>query len=341
MFKKLIPFSLVLVTGMLFISCTKDPMSANSVLPMTTGSSGSTAHPAWTYPRSTTIKNVSYYTVAVSDSDGTHAANVYTSASSTNRIITPTWSSSGGSVSFVEGPNSGWGAYAVKAVDVSVVNGVATGSNSRTIYGNTTSDSIKVRAQAWSQTSTVAKIAFVGQTPAGYNIYTVSTSGGSATKIYSTASSLDIIGASIAWSNDGTELTFAYKTASSGVISIKVIDASTGTENADLISGTYKNVSYLTWSHAGSNTIGFSATTSTSGSVANYNVYTIAPTNGSTETKIHQGINAFWSPDNSEMVMLTVDANNIAQTSKVVVSTGVLTNVGANASTPYGDWKQP
>lgn len=339
--KKLIPFFALLLAGGIFLnSCSKDMGSSPSeIMPMSTTTTAD-AHPAWTYVASAVISKKTYYTVAVSDSDGTDAANVYTSASTTNRILTPTWSSSGGSVSFVEGPTSaGWGAYSIKAVDVSVSGGVASGSNSRTIYSNVTSDSLKVRAQAWSQLSSVAKIAFVGQTPTGYGIYTVSTSGGSATKIYSAASSSDIIGASLAWSNDGTQITFAYKSGSNSP-SIKVIDASTGTEDVNLTTtANFVSIGNLAWSHSGSDKIAFSATTSTSGAANLYNVYTIATTSGSTESLIHNGITSFWSPDNSELVMTIYDASNNAITTKVTVGTGGTTTVGT--AVRYGDWKQP
>lgn len=338
--KKLIPFFVLLLAGGLFLnSCSKDENSPSGIMPMKAPPPAD-AHPAWTYVASAVIIKKTYYTVAVSDSDGTDAANVYTSTSTTNRILTPTWSSSGGSVSFVEGPSSGgWGAYAIKAVDVSVSAGVASGSNSRTIYSNVTSDSLKVRAQAWSQSSSVAKVAFVGQTPTGYGIYTVSTSGGSATKIYSAASSSDIIGASLAWSNDGTQITFAYKSGSNSP-SIEVIDASTGTEDVNLTTtANFVSIGNLVWSHSGSNNIAFSATTSTSGAANLYNVYTIATTSGSTESLIHNGITSFWSPDNSELVMTIYDASNNAITTKVTVGTGGTTTVGTAVN--YGDWKQP
>jgi len=282
------------------------------------------AHPAWTHTGSTTIRKISYYTVAVSDSDGMNETNVYTASSSSSRIYGETWSSSGGSISFIEG-------NAINAVDVTVTNGVPTGSNSRTIY--TPASGVTVKAQAWSQASTVAEIAFVTKDASGYEVYTVSTSGGTATKIFSAATG-DIMGAGITWSNDGTQLAFVY--VSGTTVSIKVIDATTGAVNATLASGSgYASIwSPIVWSHSGEDKICFSATTVAGGSTATYNLYTIGVTAGSTETKVISGYNAFWSPNNSELVY-TDESNNV--TTKVTVGTGATTTVGTG--TPYGDWK--
>ena len=93
MTKKLIPLSALLLAGGLFLnSCSKDGMSPTGVrqMPMTT----TTANPAWTYVSSTTINNQVRYTIDVSNSDGTHEAILFTSASISDGTGSPTWSPS-------------------------------------------------------------------------------------------------------------------------------------------------------------------------------------------------------------------------------------------------------
>jgi hypothetical protein len=323
-------FAFVYLTG-----CKQDPSSSTSTMPMSANAT-TTAHPAWTFPHSKTVNGSSRSTIDVSDSDASNSAHVYTSSNSAYRNITATWSASGGSVSFVEQTTSGWGAYSIKSVDVSVSNGVAQGSNTKTIYSTALSDSLKIRAQAWCPASTNAKIAFIGQTPSGWGVYTVSTSGGTATKIFSTASG-DGLGAGITWSNDGTQLAFVYGTGTNPIIpSIKVIDASTGVVNATLTSGYVTISSPIVWSHSGLDNIAFSADKLTGNHSADYNLYTIGTTSGSTETQIVNGYGGSgnWSPDNSELVF-----NDNAVTKKVTVATGATSTVGSG--TPYGDWKKP
>jgi hypothetical protein len=314
-------FAVALLTG-----CQQDPSSsANSFMPMS-ASTSTTAHPAWTFTRSTVIRHNTYYTVAVSDSDATNTTDVYTSSVALKSLSSLTWSASGGSISFIE---SGTGT--IRAVDVTVTNGVPKGSNARTIY--TAASGMTLKAQAWSQASTVAKIAFVAKDASGYAVYTVSTSGGTATKIYSPASG-DNLGPYVTWSNDGTQLAITYLTGTT--LSIKTIDATTGTVNANLVSGSgYTNIGTVVWSHSGVNTLAFSATTT--GYVKDYNLYTISPTSGSTETFLINGYHPFWSPDNSELVY--EDDSNGNVTKKVTVGTGATTTISGYA--PYGDWKQP
>ena len=153
--------------------------------------------------------------------------------------------------------------------------------------------------------------------------HTVSTSGGTATNIY-TSSGSDIIGGTITWSNNGSELAFAYKSGST--VSIKVINGSTGARKIPtLFRGNYLNISSVKWSHSGSNTLAFSATTVAGNAVSDYYLYTIAPTSGSTETQCVNGFNGEWSPNNATLVY-TDGFNN---TKKVTISSGTVTTIGS------------
>jgi len=126
-------------------------------------------------------------------------------------------------------------------------------------------------------------------------------------------------------------------TGSAHTQSIKVIDASTGAEDANLVSGNYYSISGIVWSHSGLDQIAFSGTTVSGGNVATFKIYTIAPTNGSTESFLVNGFVPFWSPNNAEMSYEDDSNGNI--TKKVTVASGTTSTVGS--AVPYGDWKQP
>lgn len=339
--KKLLYLSAIMIIAFAYLAgCKQDPSSSNGTMTMTTNTTTS-AHPAWAFTSLKTVNSYGYTTIAVSDSDGTNATNVYTSALNDTKLKTSSasWSASGGSVSFIETTSGSWGATSIKSVDVSVSGGVVSGSNVQTIYSRATSDSTSIRAQAWSQTSSVAKIAFIARTPTDDGVYLVSTSGGTATKIYSIAKSSGYLGTSITWSNDGTKIAFIEQdgTSASHTSAIKVINTS-GTVQATLESGTFTAIGNVTWSHTGTDMIAFNARTTTTNYTTDNYLYQISPVSGSTSSKIIQGSNPRWSPNNSELVYNIANTLTNAGTNKVTVGTGASTFVGTYIG--YGDWKQ-
>lgn len=354
--------------GFTLAACEQD-MNSSNLKNQPMGAKVTTdAHPAFVYSISEQVFErgnwVNYYSVSVSDSDGTDAAKIYTAASTSVSDVSATWSATGTSVSFIEKPSGdGWGAYAIKAVDVSVSRGTASGSNTRTIYSTSTSDSLKILGQAWCHASGVNKIAFIGRTPNEWGIYTVSTSGGSPTKIYSLSTSNGNFDNSyaITWSNDGTKLAFV-EVSSTPSYSIKVISSS-GSVSATLESGTYQEIDWLQWSNSGKNEIAFSAVktgvTPGYGHFLGRDLYTIGTTSGSAATLLVAGqtqyeggksmLSPYWSPNNSELiytqfgVTYTVTDSSVTSVAgsvqfKVVVGTGTATNIG---QLKYGDWKTP
>jgi hypothetical protein len=342
--KLLFTLTLMFLTVAYLTGCQQDPSSSKSLnLPMSSPLPAD-AHPAWAFTGLKTIGSYGYSTIAVSDSDQTDMANVYT-CSATNRMAnSATWSTNGGSISFIEHPQiaSAWGSYIIKAVDVSVSGGVASGSNVQTIYSRATSDSMQITAQAWCPASGVNKIAFIGHTPAEDDIYTISTSGGTPTKIYSIAKTDGNFRKFITWGNDGTKLAFAVDTGTSTNYkdAIKIIDLS-GNVQATLIPDKYVAIFGVQWSHSGTDQIAFHATTSTSGASTSYDIYTIGTTTGSTETKVISANSsmAFWSPNNSELVYDISAAGINSGVNKINVSSGANTFVGT--SHKFGDWKTP
>jgi hypothetical protein len=312
------------------------------------------AHPAWAFGMEWIDNNYVYhYSIAVSDVDGSDRADVYTP--STGRTIgAARWSQNGTSVSFYECPpltsNTGswytrfvWGNYAIKAVDVSVVRGVAVGSNVRTVFSSTTSDSMRIVSQAWSPATSglgANKIAFMVYTPTQSKIYLVSTSGGTATQIYAVNNTSNRLNAgTITWKSDGSRLAFSqYSGTSTGeadvTYSIKIIDLS-GTVQTTLIDGSYP-IGGCQWSNAGTDRIAFYKSSVINPSVAaDWNVYTIGTSSGSTPSSVVSGIYStpFWSPDNSELVYFKPSLGSYRINLFTFATTLVI------QSNHYGDWK--
>ena len=346
--KLLFSLSIMISAVALVVGCRQDPnSSANSLMPMSSPPPAD-AHPAWAFTglHSVTSHGITtgYSTIAVSDSDQTDVANVYTCAASNLMANSSTWSTNGASISFIEHPQvaSAWGSYIIKTVDVSVSGGVASGSNVQTIYSRATSDSMQITAQAWCPASGVNKIAFIGHTPVEDAIYTIPTSGGTPTKIYSIAKANGNFRKFITWSNDGTELAFAVDTGTSSNYkdALKIIDLS-GNVQATLIPDKYVAIFGVQWSHSGTDKIAFQATTSTSGSSTSYDTYTIGTSSGSTETKVisANSSRAFWSPNNLELVYDISATGTNSGVNKMNVGSGTNTFVGS--SHKFGDWKTP
>jgi hypothetical protein len=304
------------------------------------------------------------FTIAVSDSDGTDKSNVYIAGGS-EQLRYPTWSPTGGSISFVSGPapvatwynnTTNYGAYSIKAVDVSVSNGTAVGSNARTICSYTSSDQIVVVEQRWSPTSTVDKIAFIAVTPAGWGIYTVSASAGSTpTRIYLAPSNSKINpgpleGNALGWSNDGSQIAFVERdSATNGTITyaIKIIN-SDGSGTPTTLQEVNNVLGGVQWSHPGQNNqnkLVYYRVTPNAGTTSDIDLYTIGTSSGSTPTAlVTSAANQFWSPDNTSVIYQDYTNSSTPVMKKIDVASGTITTLSiATASyyANYGDWKQP
>jgi hypothetical protein len=186
------------------------------------------------------------------------------------------------------------------ARDVAVVNGIATGSNTRTVYSNSDLYNTPI---SWSSTSTTNAIAFVTRPAGTYSANTimrVSASGGSASVLYQSPSGYSGIYRCPTWSNDDSRIAFIDHPgpATSGIVdTLRVIDASTGALLASNALPT-TTASVLEWSRSGLDTLVLGLSDKS-------RLYYVGPMTGVTSTDNVAGGNPTWSPNNSAVASST------------------------------------
>jgi hypothetical protein len=287
----------VVAAASILSSCKQDGQSISgpgAVLPLSAhgGGGGSTpAQPAITYLTTPSSNKTSYYDVCVMDTDGTNQTVIYTAASGVT-AWSPSWSPTGGSVAWCEMTGDGIGtAEAIKAIDVTVnSNGVAVGSNLRTIASWTGADSVMIagspRTTTWCQQSATGEIAFtlwhtnkVGLEHNVLDLCTASSSGGTVTVLASRNN-----GASYEyclWSPDDSKIAMTYPGA------IVLYDASTGAVDDSILESI--SARDIAWSHGSVlNSLVFG------GSQTHY----LMPGSSPTTENVNSGT-VTWSPNNS------------------------------------------
>ncbi|MDP4220551.1 MAG: hypothetical protein Q8916_11765 [Bacteroidota bacterium] len=298
--KKLLCLLFALSFAGMVASCKQDSGISDPMKPMKAASSASSASPALTYTSSAKSGRTTFPTIAVMDSDGTHAANVYTAGSSTTALSNPCWSPDGKSVLWGENTS------VLKACDVSVVSGVATGSNTRTI----TTDSRTIVGKAWCSQSSTQKIAYIDQ--AGINnsyeqgyLYTIPQGGGTPTLLFSSTAGVSHYMRSPTWSPDDKYIAFIDRSADNTNQShssiLRVIDAATGVQadTADLTS--LFQAENCEWARSG-NAIAFNDMDTNSG--AHFHIYYYTAFSGNAITTQNTlGSNPTWSPSDANLMV--------------------------------------
>ena len=346
--KHISKFALLFLAGGI-AACSQDPQSADGPnLPLAThsGGGGSTpAHPALTFSNQVNEGSnhnpILYWDLQVSDSDGSHITTIYTASSTSEEVSNPTWSPDGNSICFLDINTSSNFTRSIKAIDVSVnSSGVTVGSNLRTIFASSASDSVIIANPRWCQNGSTGEIVF-SRLHDNYTerylseICTVSQSGGTpsvVTSIQGSGHGADGRFSLPCWSPDDSKIAARRQdTTISGVIycTIMIFNASTGaaTDSISLHSSAL-NPGVLVWSHTGMNELAFGA---------NGDLYYCAPATGSTPStnSVTAQLNC-WSPTNSSLLM----GGQGAALQKNTTFTSSLSNIAsAFYDIPQIDWK--
>ncbi|HZK76747.1 MAG TPA: hypothetical protein VFD13_07560 [Candidatus Kapabacteria bacterium] len=295
--------ALAFAAASLLSSCKQDPQSANGPnLPL--NSPSTPAHPAIAYWGINVIHRTGYRALGVMDTNASHQTWLYTAGSTSEIIDYPNWSPTGGSIAFID--MTGTYANTLQAIDVSVnSNGVAVGSNRRTLYSVSTSDSMKLYTPGWCSVSTTGKIAFMrlhfDHSHYGLaELCLISQSGGTPTVLASITelkSNGQIAGGLQypTWKPDDSKIAVVRQDTAFHCSTILVFNASTGavTDSIPMQVDAFQ----LEWSRTGQNELVFCGSNGTS-----QYVYYTAPTTGSTpSTNSIVGYSSSWSPNNSSV----------------------------------------
>jgi hypothetical protein len=292
------------------------------------------ASPAISFTRTTAVRvhgtTYIYPTIAVMDADGSNATDIYTYSSLPASLKKPSWSPSGGSISFILFGNA-TGTQTILRRDVSIINGVPTGSNTQTVYQTAASDTTNIYGQAWSPSTTTSEIAFStyrgGSVPVAQKlsrIYVISSSGGTPTALYTDYGHEFQY---IAWSPDASQIAFTDHDMVADTSSIKIISRSTGTLQRT-ISVSLPPVG-LDWSRSGSSKLAYATTNGSTSST-----YTFDLSSG-TSTYIAAGMNPAWSSDNTKIAYYPSTGSGIKS---ILLSTGAITTLSTTGNFP--SWKR-
>jgi Tol biopolymer transport system component len=299
--KPILSFCLAAFAGVIiFAGCKSDPNSSIGVpeINRATQSPTSDAHPAIAYRTNVSIKGKDYRAVGVMDDDGTDQTIVYTSTGSVadvNDIFPgPSWSPDGGTLAFYIYGNSVTESILLR--DVAVSHGKVVGSNTRTLYTMNPADGNYIRGMSWCSLSSTGKIAFTTHAETR-RLFTIPTSGGTPTLLYSIAEGSIHFWESPTWSPDDSKIAFVDHAGLYGTApdTIRVIDAVTGQLLESIGIGSTVAITNLEWSRTGSNLLAFTANYG-SGSY----LYYVSPTTGSTPTTNNVSAQSpTWSPTNA------------------------------------------
>ena len=308
------------------VSCNKDSGLTNVILPMSTGTSSSSANPVLAYTSSTGGKN-SKQTIAVMNSDGSNQTNVYTAGTTTTGLSNPCWSADGKSIAWIENSS------VLKACDVSVVSGVPTGSNVRTIYTSTNS----IVNQAWCSVAATAEIAFVSLSRTGNSLCVVSTSGGTPTTLCS-SSTRYYNSSAPSWSPDDSYIAYMDHGKTTHSTILHIINASTGaqSDSSDL-SKLYEG-HYAEWARSG-NDIAFNDVDTNSGGHSHIYYYTAFSGNAaSSQSTI--GTHPTWSPDDANLMINDANSKGLTTVYEIPAGGTTKTEIATVGITGVVKWKR-
>lgn len=281
-------FSCAALAGLLLGSCTKKDKVLN---PQSVSNTFSTvvekaptppvppADPAIAYVVTGTVPKL-----MVMNADGSNQTVIQTGTS----IGQPSWSPDAHSIVFT---GTIGGQNGILIVDVSVVNGIPTGSNLRPIPINNVTNK-----PSWARWSPLGDLIVFRATSSEYdrNIYTIPPTGGTATIVYTSPTGISPTHPD--WSPDASKLVFCEATNGAPYQkNLLVLELETSQVTTVLPFSDFYLKRWPAWSRNGDR-IAYSGTSGNNAEA----IYTVTPVANATPVKVINGVFPTWSPDDSK-----------------------------------------
>ena len=320
--------SCVLLVSLLTVSCSKK----NGELNLQTDPSTSTAvnkpspqrppaDPAIVFNASIS-RGVNSRDIIVMNADGSNQTIIVQGSTGTIWDV-PSWAPDGHNFVYTKGPQGLW------IVNVTVVNGIPTGSNVHQIPITLPAGTIDPGGPRWSPLGDkIAFSAFDSSSSSGH-IYMISPTGGVATIVYTSPAGYSPGG--YTWSPDGSKLAFNEEQAESPYqSSLLILDLTTS--EITTVTSNNNGVGSPSWSRHGDR-IAYSTLNGSTNSI-----YTVALNNlGALPVKVTDGSEPNWSPDDS---MLAFKGSNPSGINSYTFSNGAIKNLYATSGGAWPDWRK-
>ena len=257
----------------------------------------------------------------VANADGTNKVSIYSQTGCSFSVTEPSWSPNGKAIAFKRVCVSTGYLRELWRIDVSVVNGVPTGSNAKQL----TAACGSCYDPAWSPTGDVIAVVGGADVSISDSIFLVDANTGVTTTFYRAVAGSDVL--YVAWSSDGTRL--AVVDGSNGLRGIKIVERATGNVVKTLPPPPTNGVFFIDWARQGVDKLAIRDDLS-SPSNDPY-IYTLDIATG-TYTQIVAGNAPTWSPDNTK---LAFSANGYINIIELV--TGKVTQLWSGN---FPDWRR-
>ena len=208
------------------------------------------------------------------------------------------------------------------------MNGVATGSNVRTIYTST----VTITNQAWCSVAATAEIAFwSGGTSA--NLYVISTNGGTPTLLYSSATNFSWP----TWSPDDSKI--AVMEFGIHQSALRILDATTGATLDHPDFSNFYEALHPEWARSG-NSIAFDVEDTNVGTNNTHIYYYTALSGNAPTTQNTIGAYPTWSPDDANLMIEAGNAKGVNTVYEIPAFGTTKTDIATVGLTGIVKWKR-
>ena len=259
----------------------------------------------------------------VMNTDGSNNVAIFSGCTINN----PSWSPSGGAIAFINDCDNG----ALWRIDVSIVNGVPTGSNPHQLAASTVCGS-RCWDPAWSPQGDFVSVGGGSTNP---SILLIDAITGSAQVLYTAGAGSNVVYST--WSSDGTRLAVQEKEGASGQHVIRIVERSTGNVLQTLVRGVFVVITHMDWARQSVEKLAITAFPCGAcyGLVYIVDILTDTFTQPIPGNALKAGQNApSWSPENAKLVY--AESGKIKT---ITLATGKLTTL-ATGDKNFPDWRR-